>query len=463
MARLQGRTFLPGAGPHEMASQQIDVVVIGAGAAGLSAAVWLAKRGKRVVVLEGRDRVGGRIWSEAAAGWPMPIEYGAEFVHGGNASFEKWLRRCRLTKTRTVEKHWVVANGDRRPRTDIWDRIDAVMKKIGPRFKGSFAEWLKSRGNDVSKEDRLLAKSFVEGFQGASLAAMSARSLFAATQEPEEQGRIVGGYGRLVSGLRKEAETCGVVFNLQTTVDRVSWRRGAVEVFSGERRWRAATVMVTVPLGVLRAKKSLTGAIRFVPPLEAKERQWRNLPVGHAIRVVFRMKADLWESDVIPAEMRANSGREFGFIHSRLLFFPVWWAESPRPVLVGWTGGPAAAEMTGMTTSAIFKNARRSLATLLGCTEKRLAPLIAEYRTHDWTADPFTRGAYSFSVAGREDAPVKLGRPVANTVFFAGEATADPLELGTVHGAVSSGERAANEIEQATRSQGRRHGTTDGR
>jgi monoamine oxidase len=119
-------------------------------------------------------------------------------------------------------------------------------------------------------------------------------------------------------------------------------------------------------------------------------------------------------------------------------------------VLVGWTGGPAAKKLAGKTSASVFREAKRTLAKLLDLDEQRLASMIADFRTHDWTSDPLTRGAYSFSVAGHETAPAKLAKPVANTVFFAGEATADPLELGTVHGALSSGERAAGEIERAS-------------
>jgi monoamine oxidase len=103
-------------------------------------------------------------------------------------------------------------------------------------------------------------------------------------------------------------------------------------------------------------------------------------------------------------------------------------------------------KLAGRPPKEIFKQARRTLAKLLGCREAALAKSILDWRTHDWAMDPLTRGAYSFSVAGQEKAPREIARPVASTLFFAGEATADPLELGTVHGALASGERAAREI-----------------
>jgi monoamine oxidase len=102
--------------------------------------------------------------------------------------------------------------------------------------------------------------------------------------------------------------------------------------------------------------------------------------------------------------------------------------------------------LAGLPPKKIFEQARRTLAKLLDCRETELAKTILDWRTQDWSADPLTRGAYSFSVVGQEDAPKQIARPVAGTLFFAGEATADPLELGTVHGALASGERAAREI-----------------
>ena len=140
------RTFWRGNGPHPMPDEKFDVVVIGAGVAGLIAAHRLANAGRRVVVLEGRDRVGGRVCSETAKHWPMPIELGAEFIHGGNPALEAWLKRCRLRKAGVIDQHWLVSKGTRVSRSDAWERIDAVMRKIGPRFTGSFAQWLRKSG-----------------------------------------------------------------------------------------------------------------------------------------------------------------------------------------------------------------------------------------------------------------------------------------------------------------------------
>jgi monoamine oxidase len=115
-------------------------------------------------------------------------------------------------------------------------------------------------------------------------------------------------------------------------------------------------------------------------------------------------------------------------------------------VLVGWTGGPSAEKLAGMSPQLVFEQAVKSLAKFFGCSGEAMSRAIVDWRMHDWTADPLTRGAYSYSVAAMENLPQQMARPVNRTLFFAGEALADALELGTVHGALSSGERAAGEI-----------------
>ncbi|HWA86063.1 MAG TPA: NAD(P)/FAD-dependent oxidoreductase [Opitutus sp.] len=420
-----------------------DVVVIGAGVAGLAAALRLAEKGFRVVVLEARARAGGRIWSQKAKGWPGPAELGAEFIHGGNEALSRAMRRAGIGTAPMMTRQWFVdANGRRR--ADTWERIDAVMRRIGPRFRGSFAEWLRRDGGKLSAEDRALARTFVEGFQAAPVERMSAALLFEETKQDEPQRRPKDGYGRLVAWFLQGLAARKVRIELKTPVTAVKWSRAQVGVETRRGRWLARAAIVTLPPGVLGMREG-EGAIRFVPRLPAKEKLWRELETGHAQRLVLRMRGDVWRRGPVPKAMGAGDGKAFGFVQSLEKFFPVWWSEAPRPLLVGWTGGPAAKEMGAWPERRIFETARRTLARLLGCDEALLARAIVDWRLHNWSADPFSRGAYSFSIAGRGDAPAKLAEAEQETLFFAGEATGAPLELGTVHGALASGERAAEE------------------
>lgn len=429
-----------------METPAADVVVIGAGVAGLAAAARLAAAGRSVVVLEARARAGGRVWTERLPGWPRPIEYGAEFVHSGNAALWRWVRRAGLKVKPIDEQQWLWRGGKLQPMPDGWERINAVMERIGPRFHGSFAQWLRDRARGIPEEDRILATGFVKGFQGAPPDRMSASALFAASQEDEEQLRPDGGYAKLVQTMLERVEKSGGQIVLEAPVSRITWRRHRVRVAASGREWSARAAVVSLPLGVLRAPPRAPGAVVFSPGLKARARVWAALAPGHALRVVLRMRADLWRRGIVPRPLRARSGHAFGFIQSAEAEFPVWWAEAPSPVLVGWTGGPAAAAMAHWSRARIFARAEATLARLLDVSTAAVHRSIVDRRTHNWAADPFTRGAYSFATTGRESGPAELARPIGGTLFFAGEATADLLELGTVHGAIASGERAAREI-----------------
>lgn len=429
-----------------MRERDADVIVVGAGVAGLAAAVRLAAAGRSVRVLEARERVGGRIWSEHPAGWPAPIELGAEFVHGGNGPLERWLRRARLATQPVDEQQWLAGKSGLEPVPDGWDRVQAVMRKIGPRFRGSFASWLAEHADAVDSDDRVLATSFVKGFQGAPPERMSAHALYLGSLEEDEQLRPRGGYARLIDALVRTLSRAGTEVRLGTPVTRIRWRRGWAEVETVAGAWAAAAVVVTLPLGVLRAPAGRAGAVAFDPVPLAKRRCWQAMAPGHALRVVFRMRADGWRRGPIPAMLRARSGHAFGFVQSSGTDFPVWWAGAPQPVLIGWTGGPAAAALAGRPKAEIFRRAETTLAGLFQIEPRALRRAIVDRRTHDWAADVYTRGAYSHALAGGESLPERLAQPVQGTLFFAGEATAGILELGTVHGAIASGERAAQEV-----------------
>jgi monoamine oxidase len=429
-----------------MAAADTDVIVIGAGVAGLAAAARLAGAGRRVQILEARSRMGGRIWTERPTGWPAPIELGAEFVHTGNAALKRWLRRSRVATRPVDEMEWLARDGSLWPAPDGWDRVNAVMRRIGPRFRGSFAAWLERHGSGLAPDDRLLATSFVRGFQGAPPDRMSARALYRASFTEEEQLRPRHGYTRLVEAMARVLEREGVEVRLAAPVRRIRWHRGAVSVETAVGAWSAPVALVTVPPAVLRAAPGSPGTIAFRPQLVAKQRCWAAMEPGHARRVVFRLRGDAWRRGPIPAALRRRSGHAFGFLQSAAEDFPVWWAEAPQPMLVGWTGGPAAAAMAGLPDEEVFRRAEATLAALWQVEPLRLRRAILDRRTYDWSGDVYTRGAYSFAIAGGEKLPREAARPVQGTLFFAGEATADLLELGTVHGAIASGERAAREI-----------------
>jgi hypothetical protein len=172
--------------------------------------------------------------------------------------------------------------------------------------------------------------------------------------------------------------------------------------------------------------------------------------MGHVIRITLRFAPSAWQR-LVPAKLRRATRRGFGFIHSRINGIPVWWNLRPGPMITGWAGGPAALRLADRPASEVRRQAITSLAQVWQVPRRTLARAAADFVTHNWSRDPFSRGAYSFTAAGADDAAERLRQPIRDTLFFAGEATADGAEVGTVHGAFSSGRRAAKEIRKCWR------------
>ncbi len=428
-----------------MTRTRSDVIVIGGGVAGLSAAGELGRRGRRTLVLEARARLGGRILTARPEGWPAPIELGAEFVHGGNAALWRLIRRHRLRTTRMPSRHWRLGPGGSaglRRTDDLAERLEGVTRQIDARrMRGwTFAQFLQHTGDSIAWDDRELVAGFVEGFEAAPLARMSAVAMEDQTLDDDEQFRFPGGYDGVVDVLAGELSAAHVSVRLRSAVESVSWRRGEVVVRAGDDEHIARALIVTLPLGVLQAN-----AVRFDPPLRAKQAIVRRMGMGHVTRIALRFDARAWRR-LVPAALQRPGRGGFGFIHSRIRGVPVWWALTPHPTITGWAGGPAARVLARCSETEVRAQALESLSLLWNVPIGRLRAAVRGWTTHAWSRDPFTRGAYSFVAAGADDAPQRLRRPVAGTLFFAGEATADGEEIGTVHGALSSGLRAAKEV-----------------
>jgi monoamine oxidase len=188
----------------------------------------------------------------------------------------------------------------------------------------------------------------------------------------------------------------------------------------------------------LKAPPDHPGAIPFDPPLDAKRAALDGLETGHVCKVTLRFRDRFWDA---LGEPDAN------FWHDPQGPFPTWWNAAPRqaPVLTAWAGGPRAEALLGRPEREVLSRALDGLAGVMRTPRRRLESSLQSWATHDWRADPWSRGAYSYAAVGGEDAAGALARPLEGTLFFAGEAT-DNEEAGTVEAAVTSGQRAAREI-----------------
>lgn len=433
-----------------MATMSSDVIVVGGGVAGLTAAGALAKENVRVVLLEARDRLGGRVHTVRRAGWPGPVELGAEFVHEGNAAFWRVLRKHGITAQKVPEAHWQFLDGTLGRIEDVARQLARVTERIRPRKMAgwSFARFLQAERAAFARPALDLAAGFVEGFEAAAMEEMSAPAMQGETLDTSRQFTIAGGYSRVIDALASELGR-RVAVHLRTAVRFIRWEKGAVVAATRTQRFRARALVVTLPVGVLQARPPQHGVVGFEPELTEKRAHLCGVGVGQVIRLSVRLDRSQW-GVLVPLPLQELVGG-FGFIHSRLAGVPVWWCLTRAAVLTGWAGGPAAEVLARLPPAELSRRALGSLSILLGTPRQVLQRALQDCASHNWSTDPLSRGAYSFMAAGREDASARLREPVANTIFFAGEATADGAEVGTVHGAHASGLRVAKEVLRAIR------------
>lgn len=437
------------------ASEPVDAIVMGGGVSGLAAARELSRSGLRIILIEARERMGGRVYTLRRRSGAAPVEMGAEFVHGGNADLWRLLRSAGVRPRTLPERHWLAQCGVATRIAGLDKKLGSVTRLIEPAKAGSlsFAGYFRRYPPGVDAERWRLARGFVEGFEAAPMDRISAKSLAGEATDDRHQYVVPGGYDRVVSRLIEDCARRGVRMLSRLVARSVAWREGRVTVTARDgltdtnREYSARAAVVALPLGVLKARSG-TGAVRFRPDPKGRRAAIEAMQVGHVVRLSIRFRRQSL-TRLLPGNLRLG----FGFIHSNVKGVPVWWSLSPDPVLVGWAGGPAAKALLMLPPSSRVRRAVGSLAEILGVSPARVRAAIVACDTRDWSHDPFSRGAYSFTAAGHDDAGGELGRPLKGTLFFAGEATAEGSEVGTVHGAISSGIRAGR---QAAKALGRR-------
>ncbi len=436
-----------------MASPELDVVIVGAGAAGLTALAELRRVGVNAFCLEARDRIGGRILTVHDPLSPVPIELGAEFIHGRPPEIWDALRSSALAAYDCGEKAVHIANGKPRETGDAWALVGRVMEDMQRSAEKNrdqtFAEFLEQSAH--SDDAKRLAAGYVEGFNAARKEVVGIASLAQDERAAEEIGgdrsfRNLRGYDSLLEAIVRGIDDLPSRLRLSSIVERIEWRAGSATVHTRSaldghvEAVRCRRVVVTVPLGVLQAERDASGAIRFEPEPAEILAAARKLRFGQVIRVVLRFREAFWE--------RKQEFAGIGFFLSERRFFPTWWTTLPirAPVITGWSAGPHVDGLLDLPRSDVVAHAIEDLACILGFEAERLGELVEAAYFHDWHADPFSRGAYSYVPAGALPARATLAESVADTLFFAGEATEQNGHSATVHGAIASGKRAARQI-----------------
>jgi monoamine oxidase len=385
---------------------------------------------------------------------PIAVELGAEFVHGRPAEIVDLARTAGCCLVEHTPRALHLDRGRILQETkvgQIGDRVIEQLSRSARKNDESLDDYLRRshQSIDVKRWTRIQ----VEGFNAARSDDVSAEFLKRESDAAEKIDgdrafRILEGYDAIPLALLRSIPDRENSIQLNAVAKRIKWRRGQAEIeFQSllERRTRTLScrrVVITVPLGVLQATASARAAIRFDPEPRRILAAARSLRFGQVFRLTFRFPRAFWEDE--------ERLQRAGFLVSQEKQFFTWWTTHPvlSPLLTAWTAGSAAEELELQGPSEIAALALASLRRIL----KRKIPAPDAFYFHDWRADPFSRGAYSYVPIGAIPARKALGTPEADTLYFAGEACDFEGQDGTVHGAVASGRRAAALITKAAKS-----------
>jgi monoamine oxidase len=424
-----------------------DVIVVGAGVAGLAAANCLAEAGRGVTLLEARPRLGGRIHTVFDPVFRHPIELGAEFVQGEPPEFLRRIEAWGLELQEVPEWRQRARNGSEQSFPEVEALVDRLLALRSPDLEDvPVAQLIRQRATPHFTSDELEAvTAYLESFHGADLdrfgTAALAENQATQTMDGDRVFRVAGGYGELMTRMTARLDSNQTKLRTETMVTRLRWQPGQVDVDARTRggnvvEFTGSQAILTEPLGTLKAGRGAEGTVLLDPQPAGWEKALASLEMGAAQRITLQFETAWWMERDRPAP---------SLVRGRNEPFPVWWTTTTPglPFLTGWAGGPRAKALAGQSHEQLVRLALKSASSIFGYSVEDLESWLRAAYSHDWSTDPFSRGAYSYGGVGAAAARDVLRTPVAGTLFLSGEALAPQGRNATVAGALVSGLQTA--------------------
>ncbi|MGQ2982269.1 flavin monoamine oxidase family protein [Flavobacterium sp.] len=423
-----------------------DILIIGAGASGLMAAYTLVKAGKKVAVLEARDRTGGRIHTIEGRGFSGPVELGAEFVHGNLPVTLGLLKEAGIGYSDVGFEMWQHHNGKLEQSIAFVDGWDAFLEKLnGLAEDMPILDFIEQNfGGEKYANMRRQIVDYVSGYDTADVKDVGAFALRNEWNHEDEdaQHRINGGYCRVIDLLAGTVQDAGNAIYLNSVVKEIIWERGSVKAITADgTAFEGGEAIVALPLGVLHNKEG-EGAVKFCPPINEQEKAFSGIGFGSVIKVLLEFDTIFWEKGGVDADLSS-----MGFLFSDEAI-PTYWTQAHQrsSLLTGWLGGPPAHLQKDTSAETVLDMALVSLANIFKTGPEELRSRLVAWHVANWTAEPFSLGSYAYDKVESAKARILLSQPVDNTILFAGEYLYEGPAMGTVEAALTSGRDVAHKL-----------------